>query len=161
MKSRYLLAIFAILAQPFAATALRAEDKVDFEKTILPIFEEKCMDCHRAAYTTPEGRTKKPKGDLRMDDAKLFAEGGESGKAFEAGKPDESKLVELILLTAEDDDVMPPKDGPLPKEEIDAIKKWIAEGASFGNWTETKFDDEGKPIKAAADAEKAEEKKAE
>jgi len=151
MKSSYHLAILAVIAQPFVVATLRAEDKVDFEKTILPIFEGKCMDCHRAEYKTPEGRTKKPKGELRMDDAKLFAKGGESGKAFVAGKPDESKLVELIQLDADHDDVMPPKDGPLPKEDIEAIKKWIAEGASFGKWTETKFDAAGKKVSAAAE----------
>lgn len=104
------------------------------------------MSCHRAEYKTPEGRTKKPKGELRMDDAKLFMEGGESGDTVVAGKPEKSKLVELIELDAEHDDVMPPKDGPLPKEDIAAIKKWIEEGASFGNWTATKFDAEGKKV---------------
>lgn len=146
MKSSTRFTLLTMIAQPFVAATLRAEDKVDFEKAILPIFEEKCMNCHRAEYKTPEGRTKKPKGELRMDDAKLFMEGGESGKAIEAGKPGDSKLVELISLDAEHDDVMPPKDGPLPKEDIEAIKKWIEEGADFGKWTTTKFDAEGKKV---------------
>jgi len=146
MKSRIRFTLIAIIAQPFIAATLRAEDMVDFEKTILPILEEKCMSCHRAEYKTPEGRTKKPKGDLRLDDAKALMEGGESGKAVVAGKPDESKLFELISLDAEHDDVMPPKDGPLPKEDIAAIKKWIEEGAALGKWTESKFDAEGKKV---------------
>ena len=39
------------------APVLQAEDKVDFAKSIKPIFEKACLDCHGA---------EKDKGDLRL-----------------------------------------------------------------------------------------------
>jgi WD40 repeat protein len=46
------------------------------------------------------------------------------------GKPVESKIVQLITATNEDDR-MPQKDEPLPALQIAVIKKWIEQGANF------------------------------
>ena len=45
----------------FASSFSLAEDRVDFEKQILPIFEQKCFECHSG------GGKKKPKAGLRLD----------------------------------------------------------------------------------------------
>jgi len=156
MTSKITLTILTLAAQPLMLASSSA-DEVDFEKDILPVFEERCMSCHRETYKTSTGRTKKPKGDLRMDDPKLISK-GEDGDVIVAGKPDESAMYKSITLDPEDDDIMPPKGDPLTKDQIANIKKWIEEGAKTGDWKGTKFnadgdklDKDGKPIKKAED----------
>jgi uncharacterized membrane protein/mono/diheme cytochrome c family protein len=85
------------------------------------IFQEHCVQCHG-----PD----KQKGDLRLDSMDAILEGGENGEVVVPGKPMESRLVELITLPPEDDDVMPPKGkGPLTADEILTVVRWIKAGA--------------------------------
>ena len=76
--------------------------KVDFNSQIKPIFEEHCFKCHGE---------KKQKGKLRLDTNDFH-------KVIEKLEPEKSKLYELITLPIDDEDIMPPKDGPLPKESM-------------------------------------------
>lgn len=89
--------------------------KIDFNTKIRPIFEENCFKCHGE---------KKQKGDLRLDTNDFH-------KVIEPFKPEKSKLVELISLPPDNEDIMPPKDGPLPKELIDLINEWVKQGATI------------------------------
>src|SRR3954470_8596320 len=114
------LFIAAVLAAPILAT--RADDKVDFAKSIQPILEKRCIECHGA---------KKQKGDLRLDSKEAALKGGKDAKAIIPGKPDERDMVRRVSLSAGHDDIMPPKGDPLAKEQIELIKKWITEGATW------------------------------
>ena len=122
------------------ASATFAADKVDFEKEVWPILHEKCVKCHRAPYKKGT-RTKKPKGELQLDDKALFLKGGEGGVCVEPGKPDKSPLYKLTLLAPDHDDVMPPegKADPLTDKEKATIKRWIEEGCDFGKWTKGEY----------------------
>lgn len=146
------LSLLAIVSLAASSGIASAEDKVNFETQILPIFEERCMKCHREPYEDERGRMKKPKGGLRMDTPEEFLKGGESAEDGEQslvpGKPDESLTVKLIMLPEDDDDVMPPegKADHLTEDEIALVKKWIAEGANFGDWKGTKFNAEGEKV---------------
>ena len=104
------------------AAAPAADRKIDFVKDIQPILEFHCVSCHNEAKT---------KGDLRFDQHELFVKGGEDGPALVAGKPDKSKIIELVSLPDDDDDVMPPKGRVLNKTEIAKLRQWITEGASW------------------------------
>lgn len=106
------------------------------------------MSCHRETYKDPErGRTRKPKGDLRMDTPEEILKAGESEKvAVTPGKPDESEALARVLLPEDSDDFMPPKGDPLTKEEVELLRKWIGEGAKFGAWKGTKFTPEGEKV---------------
>ena len=139
------ISISAIAAIAVAPLSLLAEDKVDFAKDVLPVLEEKCMGCHREAYTDAKtGRTKKPKSGYRMDTAELIVgEGDENDANITAKKPDDSPVYSYTQLDEEDDWFMPPKGDALTEEEAETLKKWIEEGAEFGDWTETKFNPDG------------------
>lgn len=115
---------FLFLSFAVAAAALQADDKIDFAKSIKPVLEKRCVECHSE---------KKTKGELRLDTRELALKGGDSGNAIVAGKADESLMVKRISLPDGHDDIMPPKGDPLSKAEIELIKKWINEGA---NWPE-------------------------
>ena len=95
----------------------RAEDKVDFAKSIQGVLEARCIDCHGP---------KKQKGDLRLDSKEAALE-----EVVQSGKSAESELFKRISLPADHEDIMPPKGDPLAKEQIELVKKWIDEGA---NW---------------------------
>jgi len=120
---RSLLVLGGVLV--LAAGAARAEDKIDFAKQIRPIFADSCYKCHAG---------QKHKGDLKLDSVEAFQKGGKDGKVLEPGQPDKSDLYRRIVLPKGDDDVMPPKGDPLPKEKTDLVKQWIAQGADFGDW---------------------------
>lgn len=123
----------------FSPASASADDKVDFTKQILPIFETKCMKCHETEHTDATGRLKKPKSGLVMDTAEGLKKGGkENGdKTLVPGKASESALYTMTTLPITDEMVMPPegKADPLTDAEKELLKKWIDQGADFGGWT--------------------------
>jgi len=96
-----------------------AADDAFFRERVAPIFETRCMSCHQG---------NEPKGSLSLVNAKSALAGGESGLAIVPGKPQESLLLDYI--SGEKPEM--PKDGtPLSKNEVSAIRDWIASGASW------------------------------
>lgn len=132
-----MIAMFAstslVTAHAFARVA--QDPQPDFAKQVLPILETKCFACHQAPETDARGRTKKPKGGLRLDGADWIRKGGDTGRVVIAGQPSKSELLRRIELPADDADLMPPKDGPLSDAEILTLRTWITAGAEFGTWT--------------------------
>jgi mono/diheme cytochrome c family protein len=95
---------------------------VDFIRDIRPIFENNCYKCHDAD---------KHKGGLRLDSKQTAFIGGDSGEqSIVPGDPDHSKLIQLVR----GDDpmsVMPPKGDRLAKEQVDALVRWVKQGAAW------------------------------
>ena len=94
----------------------------DFHKEVRGILEVSCIKCHG-----PE----KQKGDLRLDTFAAAKQGGDSDPAIVPGNPAKSLLLERITLPADDDDVMPPKGGPLKPDQIAILKRWVSTGAKW------------------------------
>jgi hypothetical protein len=128
----------------FAAGIVHAN--VDFKKEILPIFESRCVKCHKAPHEE-NGKVQKPKGDLRLDAAWAILKGGEDGPIVKPGNSAKSAIVEAVTLPKDDDKFMPPenKGEPLNAAEIAKLKAWIDEGVDFGGWEGSQ---EGKPADA-------------
>ncbi|MFN0127229.1 MAG: c-type cytochrome domain-containing protein [Verrucomicrobiales bacterium] len=128
----------SLLTIPFIVLSATAEDPVNFEKAIFPILEAKCLKCHATEHKDEAGKVKKPKGGLVMDTAEGLTKGGKNtkGKVIVAGKPDESDIYRVVNLPASDDESMPPegKADPLTDEEKALLKRWLTEGAKFGDW---------------------------
>lgn len=140
MKTTLALTLAAVLALGVSTTSTSsAQDagKVDFEKQLLPILKESCFKCHEKEHED-NGKIKKPKGGLRLDSAAAITKGGKEypDENVVAGKPDASWLVKTMALPDTDDMAMPPegKGDRVSAANIDLIKKWITEGASFGAW---------------------------
>lgn len=89
---------------------------------IQPILEEHCYECH--------GRKKK-KGNLRLNDMASVLERPEDEAVIVPGDPDNSLFFELLTLDEWDPDRMPEDADPLPPEQIEAIRKWIVDGAKY------------------------------
>jgi len=86
------------------------------------VLETKCVSCH-----CPE----KTKGDLLLTTRSEFLKGGESGAAISLEHADQSELLKRVQLEEDDDDLMPPKGGPLKEEDIAALETWLKEGAPW------------------------------
>ena len=90
-----------------------------YRETIHPVLRARCANCHGALKQT---------SGLRLDAIQLIRSGGAGGPSVEAGKPDESLLLDAVL-GRNGVAKMPPEGEPLKPEQIDAITKWIAAGA--------------------------------
>src|SRR5437868_1960914 len=90
---------------------------VSFYRQVRPILQRHCTGCHQPA---------KAGGKLVLTSYAAAKTGGEQGVGFEAGKPDESLLIEFI---SGEKPAMPKNAPPLTTDQISAITRWIAEGA--------------------------------
>ncbi|MDB5174523.1 MAG: ribonuclease inhibitor [Phycisphaerales bacterium] len=146
-----LLLTGAALLLSWAGSA-SAADKVDFDKQIRPIFSASCYKCHAGS---------KHKGDFKLDSLEAIKKGGKDAKdkVIVAGDPGKSDLFRRVSLPKDDDEVMPPdgKGERLKPEQVELVKAWITEGASFGDWKEDKVvatpDDKSPGDKAAGESE--------
>ena len=126
LAKRTLLVLSFVVVQ-FCSTLQPAicHDSVDFGRDIRPILSDKCFACHG-----PDEKTRE--GGFRLDiKSTAFGETDSGNSPIVAGRPGESELVRRIM--AHDDEQMPPADSDksLDPNEIDLLKRWIAEGATW------------------------------
>lgn len=95
---------------------------VDFKREIRPILEVYCLKCHG---------DEKPKGGLSLTTRAAAIQGGDDGTSLVPGDPAKSSLYTLTTLSADHDDVMPPKGDKLTPAQQDLLKQWITEGADW------------------------------
>jgi mono/diheme cytochrome c family protein len=95
------------------------EAQVDYARRVKPILAAHCVRCHGAT---------KPRAGLRLDTARELAAGGENGPVVLPGHGSESPVV-LALRGVGEGERMPLDRPPLPEADIEAIRRWIDEGA--------------------------------
>ncbi len=112
------------LASPLVAAEPAA---IDFRRDVRPILSNHCFQCHG-----PD--EKQRQAELRLDlRAGLFPEEGES-HLVRPGQPQASELFARVTSTDESARMPPAEAGkPLSAEQIETLRRWIAEGA---NWEE-------------------------
>lgn len=122
----YSLLLAALLYVAWASMGTR---KVDFNTEIKPLFNKKCITCH--------GGVKRQGGFSLLFRADALAP-NESGKpAIIPGNPDASEMIKR-LTNPDPEERMPYKEPPLSKEEINLLRKWIKQGAEWGeHWAYT------------------------
>jgi hypothetical protein len=107
-------ACFIWLVTVFAATG----DAVDFAREIVPIFEQHCIRCHH-----PENK----QGDLSLA---TFGD-LETQSYVTPGEPDESYLLEVVTAVDGRPPAMPKEGEPLSADQVDRLRRWIADGAKW------------------------------
>lgn len=122
MRTHRPLLLVTLAAIPFCHVASPASGAVDFAKDIVPIFQQRCIECHGA---------EKVKGKLRMDTKADIFKGGDTGTSITAGQADKSELYRRVTLPKDHDEVMPNKGELLTKAQTDLIRDWINEGAKW------------------------------
>jgi mono/diheme cytochrome c family protein len=115
------LGLVAVYLGVGPATAAGPPTLVDFAHDVQPLLAARCISCHG-----PE----KQKAALRLDRKNDALRGGDSGPAIVPGKSGESLLVRKIA-SDKLDERMPAKGEPLSAAEIDHIRRWIDQGATW------------------------------
>ncbi len=99
------------------------KEKIDFNSQVKPIFNKKCISCH--------GGVKQQAGFSLLFREEALAK-TESGKyAIVPGKPGKSELIKRITET-DPEERMPYNHEPLSEREVTILKKWIKQGAEWG-----------------------------
>lgn len=112
----------AIVVAIFAYNLLFPE-KIDFSTQVKPIINAKCITCH--------GGVKAKAGFSLLFRDEALAKTKSGKPAIIPGDADHSELMKRI--TAKDpEDRMPYKHEPLSKDEIEVFRKWIDQGAQWG-----------------------------
>src|SRR3989440_10149127 len=104
---RWFLLIFSV-SMPVAAADLEAQAR--------DILARRCLTCHG-----PKSRV----AGLDLSTSEGALKGGNKGPALKAGAANES-----LLLARVDKGEMPPS-APLPPEEKETLRRWIAAGAAW------------------------------
>lgn len=111
------VALLACFQQAMAEDAAR----VSYRRQVWPILQQQCQGCHQPA---------KPLGGLALTSHARLLQGGESGAAVVAGKPDESPLLVEISPHEGKPPAMPKDKPPLSADQVALIRAWIAQGAA-------------------------------
>lgn len=114
------LGLFCVPWLLTAVTSAAAQDSPSYAKQVRPFFVKYCIECHNA---------KNDKRGLILETHKSLMEGSDLGPVLIAGKPNESKLVQVLI--GKDKTVMPPKTAKRfpSKKEIEQVRAWVAAGA--------------------------------
>lgn len=97
-------------------TPAPANGAVSFVNQVAPIFLQRCNNCHVTGT----------RGNFSMANFSSMMRGANGIEMISPGKGADSRLIEVL----ESGD-MPRGGGPLPKDQIALISKWIDEGAKF------------------------------
>ncbi|WDQ19077.1 PSD1 and planctomycete cytochrome C domain-containing protein [Rhodopirellula sp. P2] len=102
--------------------SLPAQAEVDYAKEIKPLLAKRCYSCH--------GPDQAESG-LGLHQAETsFVEGDSGERLIVPGDPESSHLLERIVAN-DDYELMPPEGEPLSEAEVERIRLWIKEGATF------------------------------
>ncbi len=120
----------ALLIVGYGIYHFSANEQVDYSTQIKPILNRECLACH--------GGVKKS-GGFSLLFEKEAMDTTESGKyAIIPGNAEESEMIRR-LVHHDPEERMPLESEPLPKEEIDLLKRWINQGAKWGeHWAYVK-----------------------
>ena len=115
--------LLLILSFAAVSSGLLAQTESDavafFEKSVKPVFAANCAACHNQQLKT---------SGLALDSRKDVLAGGNRGASVKPGAPGESILLRAIEQTG---DLKMPPGRRLNEDAIAAVRKWIADGASW------------------------------
>ena len=100
-----------------------SSEKVDYITQVKPIFNKKCIACHGGV------KAKANFSLLFREDALKPAKSGKF--PIVPGKPGESEMIRRIT-NKDEEERMPYKHEPLTKGEISILRRWIKQGAEWG-----------------------------
>ncbi len=132
--------ILSLLLLPLA---VRAAEKISFNRDIRPIFSDTCFQCHGPDEA-------KRKSGVRFDMRESATSKAEKTGDIPIvpGHPESSEV--MNRLTSHDaEELMPPAKlhKPLTPQQIETVRRWIAEGAEYqGHWAFIKPERVAPPI---------------
>lgn len=98
------------------------EPPVDFVRQIKPILADRCVACHNSETLL---------GELNLQSRELMMHKRKAGPVIVPGKPDQSPFYVTLTLPPEAKKAMPATAHRIPKSDVDAVRRWITEGAKW------------------------------
>ncbi|MEP7107570.1 MAG: DUF1553 domain-containing protein [Ferruginibacter sp.] len=125
LRMKRILIVLSILVVVIFFFAFVISPKyVDFTTQVKPIINKNCITCHGGV------RQKGGFSLLFRDEAMAKTKSGKY--AIIPGDPGRSEMIRRITLS-NPEDRMPYEHDPLSEEDIDLLRRWIKEGAPWGN----------------------------
>lgn len=112
--------LVSLLGGSASAVKLAPNDLAYFESKIRPVLAKHCYECHSKG-------SRELGGKLYLDSRDGILQGGESGPALVAGRPEESLLIQAVRR--EDPDLEMPPEHPLPEAIVHELVEWVKRGA--------------------------------
>lgn len=100
------------------------EKTIDFNTEVKPLINKKCISCH--------GGVKRQSGFSLLFRQDALAKNKSGQVAIIPGDAENSEMIKRLYLT-DLEERMPYKHPPLSKDEIGILKKWINQGAKWGD----------------------------
>jgi hypothetical protein len=123
-NKKFLLVFGLLLAAFIVWRIMSPGKKVDFSADVKPIINKKCIICHGGV---------KAKSGFSLLFREWALDTTESGKrAIIPGDPGNSEMIRRITLK-DPEERMPYKHEPLSKSEISILRRWIKQGAKWGD----------------------------
>lgn len=124
LNKKFLLVTGLALAAIISYSIMMPGRKVDFSADVKPILNKKCITCHGGV------KAKAGFSVLFREDALAKTESGKP--AIIPGDPDGSEMIRRISSN-DPEERMPYKHEALSKQEISILKRWIKQGAQWGD----------------------------
>ena len=109
----------AVVAAEGDVAKATPEQEAFFESKVRPILVARCFECHAA---------EKQQGGVRLDTREFLTKEGDAGPVAVSGKPEESRLIEVLTYT---DSVKMPPAGKMADAEIATLTEWVKMGLPF------------------------------
>lgn len=97
--------------------------EVSYKADVQPILKQYCLECHT------EGGKGTEKSGLDMTSYESLMKGTKFGSIIKPGDSLSSVMIMLVEGRADPSIKMPHGKESIPKEKIDLLKKWVAQGA--------------------------------
>lgn len=114
-----------VQAWHYVRSRFGASDRIVFSRDIRPIFNQNCVSCHGGV------RQKNDVSFIYRDEALGVGKSGH--RTIVPGDPDASELMRRLVAN-DPEDRMPYHAPALSKQQIELIRKWIAQGAPWDDY---------------------------
>src|SRR5262245_51347576 len=105
---------------------LWAAQKVDFARDVLPILSDNCFHCHG-----PDPKTRQ--AGLRLDTKEGAFKRNKKRAMIVPGKSGQSEVIRRVSSKDADEDMPPPDSNrKLSQRQIETLRRWVDEGATWG-----------------------------
>lgn len=122
-SNRIVLTVIILTVVITVFTFSTRTNTVSYSADVKPILNKKCISCH--------GGVKKQGGFSLLFREEALGNTESGHPAIIPGDPDKSEMIRR--LTAHDpEERMPYKEEPLSEEEIDILRRWVKQGAQWG-----------------------------
>lgn len=122
-RNKLFLASGLLILALIVMTSVISRKRVDFSTEVKPLFNKKCLSCH--------GGVKKEGGFSLLFQEEALDTTDSGMPAIIPGHPEKSELIRR-LTSKDPEERMPYNHDPLSDQEIDLLKRWIKEGAVWG-----------------------------